>query len=116
MNHRTTEGPRSNSFDLSKTEAVCVIFRNKGGVGVICYDADNRSSLGARIRTYLPGRVDDRWDGPLLQTAAEVFTHLGQSEEPCSVPVSLARSLFNWPLPLANLPDYGDDSTNPGEQ
>ncbi len=116
MNQRTNAGPRTNVLDLSKNHAVCVIQRNEGGVGVICYDADNRSSLGAKIRTYLPGRVDGRWDGPLLKTAAEVFSHLGQSQEPCSVPVALAQSLFNWSLPFADLPDYGGDSAHRDEQ
>lgn len=101
-----------NLIDLIRKNAVCVVVRMDDAVRVICYDADNRSHEGAMIRTYLPGEVDGRWDGPLLTTAAEVLTHLGKSEEPCSVPVLLARSLFNWTIPFATLPE----PTRPGEQ
>lgn len=88
----------SNMDTLTKADAVCVILRQSEGVGVMCYDN------GAVIRTYLPDEVDWRWSGPLLTTAAEVLTHLGQSEKPCSVPVKLAQQLFHWSMPFANLP------------
>ena len=116
MSRKSATTPKDNILDLTKKRAVCVVSRNGEGVGVICYDSVNRSPTGAQIRTYLPGRVDGRWDGPLLTTAAEVFTHLGKSEEPCSVPVLLARSLFNWTVPFADLPEYGDESAENNKQ
>jgi hypothetical protein len=84
------------------TDTVCVVVRDGDRVGAICYDRDNHTPSGTQIRTYRPGQVDGRWDGPLLTTAADVLAHLGGSEEPCSVPVPLAQSLFNWSIPFAN--------------
>ena len=89
---------------LTNAGAVCVVHQTDEGVRVMVYDRDNRSSLGTKIRTYLPGQVDGRWDGPLLTTKAAVLTHLGKSQEPCSVPVALAQSLFEWSIPFADLP------------
>lgn len=101
MKKRATE---QNLIDLTRNGAVCVVMRTGESVSVVCYDANNRSPEGATIRTYVPGAVDARWDGPVLATAAEVLAHLGGSEEPCCVPVLLGKSLFNWTLPFAELP------------
>ena len=104
MNNAIRADREDHLLDLTNQGAVCVVMRDDDTVGAICYDRDGRSSLGTAIRTYLPGEVDGRWDGPLLTTASEVLTHLGQCEEPCSVPVLLAQRLFNWPWPFADLP------------
>ena len=95
----------NNLIDLTSKGAVCVVMRSQDRVTTMVYDRDNRSTLGTQIRTYLPGAVDGRWDGPILTTAVEVFSHLARTEEPCVVPVSLAQSLFNWQIPFASLPD-----------
>src|ERR1043165_5240121 len=97
---------------LAAANAVCVVLRREEAVSVMCYND------GAEIRTYLPDEVDGRWSGPLLATASEVLTHLGHSEEPCSVPVKLAQRLFNWTIPFADLPaaevkSDGDDPLHP---
>lgn len=75
-------------------EHVCVIFRSGESVSPICLND------GEKIRSYLPDRVDGRWNGPLLTTATEVLNHLAKCEEPCVVPCSLARQLFGWQMPF----------------
>ena len=72
-------------------EVVCVVFRNGNGISCIGIGRDHRD-----IRTFYEGNVDGRWDGPTLKDAASVLKHLAASDEPCSVPVTLARSLFGW--------------------
>jgi hypothetical protein len=98
--------------ELTQNNAVCVVSRGRDDtIGVQVYDRDRRP----RIRTYLPDAVDGRWAGPVLTTAADVLTHLGQSEEPCSVPVKMAQQLFNWQLPFACLPTPTSQLERQGE-
>lgn len=93
--------------DLVDRGAVCVVICRGDAVRAICYNPSGESPSGTRIRTYLPGGVGGRWDGPLLASAPEVIAHLRRCEGPCSVPVRLARRLFGWPLPFAELPGPG---------
>jgi hypothetical protein len=64
---------------------------------------DNDSTVNSlvygdkRIRTYLPGRVDGRLHGVLVQkTALALVRHLETTAEPCLAPVLLCRRLFGW--------------------
>jgi hypothetical protein len=85
--------------DNKEDIAVCVVQRTQDGIGFQVYGG----SHNPQIRTYLPGKVDWRWDGPLLTTAREVLLFLAENNEyePCSVPVELAKRLFNPTIPFA---------------
>jgi hypothetical protein len=84
---------------LARLNAVCVVSRHNRTIGVKCY------GCGSDVRTYLPGCVDGRWDGPHLISAESVLDHLAHQEnEPCSVPVELADALFGWGIPYSYPP------------
>lgn len=97
------KNPKQDLTKLTQQGAVCVVARNDSGIGVMVYDRENHSAQGAQIRTYRPGQVDLRWDGPLLSTADAVLDHVARTDEPCSVPVALAHALFTWGIPFAEL-------------
>ena len=84
--------------------AVCVVSRtSKSGIAFMVYDRDRKPT----IRTYLPDAVDGRWDGPLLTTATDILRFLADNEEePCAVPLALAKELFNPQIPFADLPSF----------
>lgn len=50
-----------------------------------------------RIRTYLPGRVDGRLHGVVVQkTAHALVRYLKNTTEPYLAPVVLCKRLFGW--------------------
>lgn len=89
---------------LTAENAVCVLCCCNGQISPIVYDRDGLSPLGTQIRTYRPGQVDGRWEGPVLTTAREVFLHFTQSDKPCSVPVALGQVVLGASTPFAPLP------------
>lgn len=89
---------------LTAENALCVLVCYNGQISPIVYDRDGLSSLGTQIRTYRPGQVDGRWDGPVLTSEREVFMHFTQSDQPCSVPVALGQVVIGSSTPFAPLP------------
>jgi hypothetical protein len=85
--------------DEEKVNPVCVVSRSEEGIMF----RQVHHGQNPTIRTYLPGAVDGRW-GPLLSTANEVLSFLAENEDqPCSVPIALAKQLFNPAMPFAGV-------------
>jgi hypothetical protein len=77
---------------LTFDNRLCCVWRGGDDSTVNCLVYGDK-----RIRTYLPGRVDGRLHGVVVQrTALALAHHLDTTPEPCLAPVALCRRFFGW--------------------
>ncbi len=77
---------------LKPNNRLCCVWRGNDDSTVNCLVYGDK-----RIRTYLPGRVDGRLHGVVVQrTALDLVRHLETTAEPCLAPVLLCKRLFGW--------------------